>query len=500
VNSKIIVFAVSALGLLIALFLGMAVGEGKQVQIALVFGAMVGAPLLLSLGKNYWYLIPASLLSGLPAIPIGGRSINLSELCIALCFGIFITRTAFKLDKIVLLRASQVPIYLFIAWVLIIFCLYPVGLAAFGAATMGGRFYIQLLLAFIAFLIIASREITDKDCKLIIYIILIGNLIGASYGILSYFFFGTGDQVFSSDSEGYYTWHQNLGLISMAIAFIIFSWKGPKEIFGLKSFKFLAIYVITIGLTLISGKRMALVAVFLAPLVSAIAFKQIRYIYLGALVFTIFSAIVVLGHGDYFRLPLVAQRTLSWLPANWDSEFQHMEKGQDPFRETLRRFAMENIKRDPIVGRGFAIEHSEIIAQLTASRMMMGNDFLAAPYAVGRSWHNTWLGYAADFGIPLSVIQALVYLTVLIVTFKTVRLLPQKTPRFIFSVYVLIFTVRDIIASHTSGHTALDAYERWWMYAVIFSIYASVTARKKEFEPLTQPRTPMQKMFAGQSN
>jgi hypothetical protein len=38
------------------------------------------------------------------------------------------------------------------------------------------------------------------------------------------------------------------------------------------------------------------------------------------------------------------------------------------------------------------------------------------------------------------------------------------------------------------------------MYAVIFSIYASVTARKKEFEPFTQVRTPMQKMFAGQSN
>jgi hypothetical protein len=76
-NSKIIVFATMAVGLLIALFLGMAVGEGRRIQIAAVFAVMVGAPLLLSLGKNYWYLIPASLLSGLPAIPLGGRNINL---------------------------------------------------------------------------------------------------------------------------------------------------------------------------------------------------------------------------------------------------------------------------------------------------------------------------------------------------------------------------------------------------------------------------------------
>jgi sigma54-dependent transcription regulator len=122
----------------------------------------------------------------------------------------------------------------------------------------------------------------------------------------------------------------------------------------------------------------------------------------------------------------------------------------------------------------------------------------AAPYAIGRAWHNTWLGYAADFGIPFSVIQGILYLTVLFVSFKASRLLPFGSHRSIISIYILIFTVRDLAASHTSGHSALDAYSRWWMYGLLFAIYATLPGSKKSHskaqpnnrEPLLQRNIP----------
>jgi hypothetical protein len=480
-NSKILVLALSALGIVMAFFMGRAAGQGQLMHIALVFGVMVGAPILLSLGKNYWYLIPASLISGLPAIPFGGRNIKLAEVCIALCFVIFITRVAFKLDKIVIWRATHIPIYLFMAWVAFIFCLYPVGLAVFGAPTMGGRMYANLALAFMAFIILASREITEKDCKWLFFFIIGGAIVNATYNVFSFFFIGAQDDFLSDGGglDGFYTWHQNLASPAIAITFLLFAWQKPSVILKFKKPLLTFVYLIAIVLALYSGKRMGLVAVLIAPVAGAIIHKQYAYIWLGVFLAVVISASVYFGHGEYFRLPIQAQRTLSIIPADWDSEIKSIEGGFDPWRESLRRFAMENIERDPIIGRGFAVEYSEIIGQIMASKYVgSGVDSQAAPYAIGRSWHNTWLGYSADFGIPLSIIQAIIYLTVLIVSYRAIRAIRPGSPQFVISGYIFIFVVRDFLASHTSGHTSLDAFDRWWMYGVLFAIYAVATTTK----------------------
>ncbi len=478
-----------------AIFLGKAVGEGQKMHIAMVFSIMVGAPLLLSLGKNYWYLIPAALLSGLPAIPIGGRSINLSELSIAICCVLFITRLAFRRDQIQLFRATSFPIYLFMAWVLFIFCLYPVGMQVFGASMMGGRFYAQLVLAFIVFIVVTSRTITEKDTKWVIVFILCGSLLNTAYSIACFFFLGTGDDSVNleANTDAFYTWHQTLSVPAMAIVFLLFSWKKPSEVLGFRNISLFIVYLACIALTLFSGKRMALVAVLIAPLLGAILNKQYFYLFLGGFAALIFSGIIIFGHGDLFKLPLQMQRALSLLPADWDREIRGIAGGSDPFRESLRRFAMENIKRNPIIGRGFAIQYGEVTGQVSATRYIGGIDAQAAPYAIGRSWHNTWLGYSADFGIPLAVIQALIYITVLLVAYKAWFLCPTNSLKKIIIGYIFIFTTRDILASHTSGHTAWDAYDRWWMYGLLFSIYATLTVKKNgamasqanEMEPLT---------------
>jgi hypothetical protein len=480
-NSKIIVFATMAVGILVALFLGMAVGEGRKLHIAAVFAVMVGAPLLLSLGHRFWYLIPLSLASGLPAIPFSGRSIMLAEVCIPICFAIFITRTAFKLDKIVVWRSTYIPIYLFMAWVFFIFILNPVGIAAFGSATMGGRFYFKLGLAFMAFLIMASRRYTEQDCKWIAFSLMGGAILKAGYEIVKFVLFGAGDEILNpnADDGGSYTWHQVLSLPAVAFAFLLFAWKKPSDIFTLRNPLLSFLYITAILLALFSGKRMGIAAVLLAPVVSAFIYRQYAYILTGGLAALLFAGIVILGHGKAFTFPVQMQRALSLLPADWDYKLQHMEGGRDPFRESLRRFAIENIKRDPIIGQGFSVEYSTVIAQIMATRYLGGEDSQAAPYAIGRSWHNRWLGYAADFGIPLSIIQAILYLTVVVVAFKSQAALTNNTYLKTTILFILIYTARDLMASHTSGHTANDAYNCWWMYGFLFAVYAAQTAPKK---------------------
>ncbi|MFM8458674.1 MAG: hypothetical protein ACKOB0_06960, partial [Chthoniobacterales bacterium] len=64
-----------------------------------------------------------------------------------------------------------------------------------------------------------------------------------------------------------------------------------------------------------------------------------------------------------------------------------------------------------------------------------------------------------------------VLLTVVLLSCKNFNYYSNRSFAGIFSLYVLIYTVRDIMASWTSGHTAVDAFDRWWMYGIIVAIY-----------------------------
>ena len=98
-------------------------------------------------------------------------------------------------------------------------------------------------------------------------------------------------------------------------------------------------------------------------------------------------------------------------------------------------------------------------------------DIQVAAYALGRSWHNRWLGYAADFGIPLSIIQLILFMTILRVSYLVFRDNPKSSLFATFGAYVFIVTVKDVVGSWTSGHTATDAFHRWWYFGVVIFLY-----------------------------
>ena len=140
---------------------------------------------------------------------------------------------------------------------------------------------------------------------------------------------------------------------------------------------------------------------------------------------------------------------------------------------------MNNIKADPWLGRGFAVNIAETISAASVSGP---DDLNSMVMALGRAWHNTWLGYAAVFGIPLSVIQGIIYLWVLVLAAKVFRYYGNSSLVGVFALYLIIFTVRDLVSSHTAGHTALDAWDRWWMYGLLVALYlkASIRANRPE--------------------
>ena len=468
------------LGLAMAVFLGSAIGGQEFARVALVLGAFIGVGTFLALGKNYWLLIPLSLGASFPAIPLGGRAIEFPELAIAGCAVMFAARIATRKGKLVVFRSVNVPILLFVAWVGMVFALYPVGFAMLGSAQGGGRFYLKLGLAFAAFLIMSSRTYSERDIKWIFAFLIFGAVFTLIYDFTNVVLGGPNiDPTTGMVQEEFYTWHQALSGPAMTIVYLMCAKWSPREIWSLQRPWLVVVYAMCFVLVLMSGKRMALVAVVLAPIVSAVMFRQYIYIVVALMLALAASGALVAGQGQWLNLPLVAQRTLSWLPGDWDPELQGMTGGSDEWRAELRFMATELIKQYPLIGRGFAVDIGDTTTAAMMAQRGGGMDIQVAAYALGRAWHNTWVGYAADFGIPLSVIQLIVYLWVAVLSIKVFRHYGNSSVFGVFALYLLIFTIRDLAASHTSGHTAFDAWTRWWTYGVLVSLYTTLPKTKK---------------------
>jgi len=473
ISGNQIVWAITLLlGLMCAAVLGSLIGGQDFRTLALFMSGCIVIATFLALGKHYWLLIPLSIGAKFPAIPLGGRSIDFPELAIACCFVFFVLRVATRHENLHLFRSVNTPILLFMAWVFIIFTLNPVGLAFFGSATAGGRFYIKLVLAFAAFAILSNRTYTENDIKWVLGLLVFGAFFGMIYGIAEYAVVGPQvDPTTGIVQESFYTWHQVLSWPAITLAFLIFSRWGPKEIFGLRQPLALITYICCLALVLLSGKRMGLTAVLLAPVVSAIMYRQFIFLPIAIAAFLVIVVTLVSGQGQWFNLPIVAQRTLSWLPGDWDHQLDSMRGGADEWRAALRRIAITNIQRDPIVGRGFFVDFQEAMTAIDMQSRGGDLDVQVASYALGRSWHNIWLGYAADFGIPISIIQAFLFAWVLIIAARLFRTVEGFSYQRVFVLYLFIFTIRDLATSWTSGHSSVDAFNRWWMYGIMVAIY-----------------------------
>lgn len=476
-TSRLHIIVALIVALVASVIFGLAAGEGEFLPVYLgVFLIAIGA-LMTQLGSRFWMLIPLAFASELPAVPVQGRLLELPEVLTLLCFGFMLIRFALKQQKITIFRKSHVPVMLYVAWVMVVFINNPIGLAALGASMAGMRNYAKIILALIGFLIMANQKIEERDCKWIILIIVLGAALSGAKDIVLYFFpIGGPDPNQKIDPEAFYTWHQALAALPTVVVMLLFSRYPSRQIFSFHRAWAIGLFLACVAMIVVSGKRAALASIALYAVVAAVVRREFGFMFLWLVGGAMAVAVVIAGHGDFFRLPLGAQRALSFLPAHWDVELAGLEGGKDEFRQMLRTLAVEKILRDPWVGTGFAVDTSTIQRLITQSQRGTLEDQVL-PFAVGSAWHNTWLGYAADFGIPASILVGIILLTVLYRSYRTFKESPPKSMTQTLSLYIFLFAVRDVAFSHTGGHSALDAYGRWWMYGLLVALSLTNQAR-----------------------
>jgi hypothetical protein len=448
--------------------------------------------LVLALGAKYWLIIPFAFTSQLPAIPIKGRLLEFPEITAVLCTAVFLVRYAVKRQAFTLFRKQHAPFLLYVGWVALIFAFNPVGLSDAGSSLGGARFYAKIVLALAAFLIMANQEITEKDCKWVIILILIGGVLESIYQISVYFIPVGLDptvQQLMADPDNYYSWHQGLARVPILLVALAFSRYKSSEIFSFN--RPWAVFALSFCLLIIamSGKRAALASVPLLAILGALLRREWGFVMLWLASAAVAAGVIIIGHGDLFHLPLTVQRAFSALPAQWDPQLGDLAGGKDLFRAELRRKAMKKIEQDPLIGTGYQVNLS-LAQALTAQYARRGGDteLQTEPFAMGSAWHNTWLGYAADFGIPASMIAALIFFSVIRTAYRLSVRFPLRSMRSTLATYFFLTTTIALLRSHTSGHSALDAFGGWWSYGALVSLwfaYAKAAATSQRGEALS---------------
>ena len=448
-------------------------GEGDFIFVWIGLFLISMVAIMTMLGTYYWLVIPFAFVCQLPAIPVQGRLVEFPEIMAVVCGAFLLIRYALKQQKFTLFRKEHAAVMLYAGWALIIFINNPVGLSDMGAAAGGMRFYGKIGLALVAFLIMANQKIDERGCKWIIILIVFGSILSAAQDIFLFFFpIGGRDQyALEIDSEAFYTWHQSLATVPLTVIILLFSRYPSREIFSIHRLWSLGTFIACAALIVASGKRAAAATVPLMAVAAATVRREFGFLLLWIVGAIMACGLVIVGQGELFHLSLTAQRTLSFLPAQWDVELASLAGGQDEFREALRRMALKKIQRDPWIGTGYKIDLRML--QGLSLQQATNIDEQVTPFALSSSWHNTWLGYAADFGIPASVLVGIILLTVLHRSWKTFK---QSAPNSLgkaLALYIFLFTIRDIAFAHTGGHSANDVFQRWWMYGLLVALVLS---------------------------
>lgn len=482
------VIGVFALAILSSIILGTLIAQGDFLTAYLGVLVVVGLVALQQLKSSFWLLLPFAMISDLPAISIIVASLTLGELWIlaSLVFvGLYWILERRRLNPV--FTGPGKWMYAYLAWALLVLFFNPVGLSFTGASSGGLRFYLKIILAFIAFFIIANSRMGEKNAKRVIALLIIGVAAETAFKLVGAFVpqvaFLTAMAAGGAGGDvGFYSWAQLLAILpALAIPFI-FARYSLLELLNPRKWWVLFSVLILVAMILVSGKRSLAVLVLIYPGLLAL----IRGNFGAAMGYGMagFAGIFCLlgAHMTGISLPKNTQRILSVVPGITGLDSDVTKSAENDFRETLNRYALDEISERPLIGEGFTVDFDTLFFLETSPNLVLGIDdhIEGAKYAAASNWHNTWLGIAADFGIPAAIIYAFLMISYLRKSWRLLRSLDPKSYQWTLVAGLLAIVIGELLRSWQFGHASLSYWAISWKVGLLFAVENWL--KEKEFE------------------
>ena len=438
---------------LLALYLSRSAMFGATTNIKMVGVLIVSIGILLALDKNYLILCPISqfLLIKIPGLPFDGGEIG----CLVF-IAMFFVRSAMRRDKVTEFKKEALLACPYFIWICFVWVLNPTGMNILGSEMLGARYYFKIVLGFVTLLIFSRMYITEKQCKIVFFSILVANVLTVFMSISNIGAAKIAGLINQDGTTRYFLETTGFCLILLLCNYRI----GEFIRIGWKFF----LAVVLFCVVTYTGKRTMMGQVILSPFILMFFRGKDKA---KTIVIAIFAAIilgfVLIGQGRVYDLPFSIQRSLSFFPAKWDRRLENYGT-KDLFREELHRRAKVHINANPWVGRrGFAMSRSETI-WINASQG--NNTYIGHDYA--GNWHNKFWGMGADFGLPASFSWYFFSISAFLICWKRRYLTDVGTYRNTLFLFYSLYMVYDLIFAF--GHSSLTPFQQWVKFAFLLAL------------------------------
>ncbi|MDQ6911313.1 MAG: O-antigen ligase family protein [Verrucomicrobiota bacterium] len=362
---------IGALGLLVAFFVGITVGEGDFPVLLMVFGLLGMILIVAFMRQRVWVLLAMfwGFTGSVYVLPLRFSVRDLVVLlvtaiaCALFALRIFKFRNSWKfLDAILFLNVAQVALA---------FLFHPVGLRSMSSSTVGAKPYFNVVIALVAYLILSNQIAPPKLARALPVFVFIPEAISSCISllvrvvpriglVLGYFY---SDFFPPLSVQGGGVERISIGSGSTLVRLLCSYFRPLSTINPLRP---LRLFLLLLGLVLIliSGFRSTLLsaaAIFLLSCYLRNGWKDLLAALAGI---SLVIAALVLFNATVHPLPLPIQRTLSFLPGTWDSRAREDAAGSTEWRLQMWRDLTKGNKyiQDKIMGDGFGFSRMELQA------------------------------------------------------------------------------------------------------------------------------------------
>ncbi|HEY3901269.1 MAG TPA: hypothetical protein VGM54_21855 [Chthoniobacter sp.] len=364
-------------GLFLALICGYLFGNEEGQKAGAIIATIMVIAFLLVVRERIWMVIPAWWMLGgkVSVLPL---PFTVAQLGIALAFVMFLILKALKIvrfkPKIGIL---EIWMLIMLAYVGTVYLRNPVGVEALGSDRVGGKPYVDILIACAGYWVLARVVVTVRQAFWVPLLGLFGSSVHAVLNFLADrypFLVGPMSSLYSGisaaealadpltplpEASSRFAYLQGLGsgLATVACAF----WRPITLLNPLRFGRFL-VFMLAVVCVLLSGFRSNLIGVFELFLLSSYFRRgwgevfRVSGLAAGAVGF------LILLQGNVIDLPIPAQRALSFLPGQWEEAAKMEAQGSTEWRLDMWKAMLDGDKyiKNKWLGDGYGFTHYQL--------------------------------------------------------------------------------------------------------------------------------------------
>lgn len=502
---KIGLFIVIGIGLLFSWFAGNYVADENYIPIIATVGIFSIGCLVFGVGRNIYFLIPIcwGLTGRVTALPL---PFDVRELVIILASGLFITDIIFKRNqKKKSLEMIDLLVWINLLYLVTVFFRNPVGINALGGDRVGGKPYIDVILGIMAYIITSRLIITYKFSRQLPKYVLLVSLFTGFSGALAmyvpsvaskiaplYSGFGSVNAAFgdmSSKDIGIDDRFAFLQQPAGSLILYICSQMSPMDIFNPNNLSKMLAYILGLVLALLSGYRNVLVYVFLVSFLAVVIRDKIVGLFkITCIGLVPIIALVGISYSS-IKLPFAVQRSLSFLPGDWDARAKTDAKNSSEWRFEMWRIALSSNQyiRNKILGDGFGFLRTDfeiMVDSLRGGKGFGGENAEQERFMINGDFHSGPVSAIRFVGlVGLILFLSLIFYSAKY-AFQTI-ILARKTPyEMCVYFYAIPMMIMPFFYIFVFGDFRSDLIGTLFSVGIIKALRRSVFRYKNDIKPI----------------